>query len=97
MSLGTTRPSSRKTLGVGGLQDTEASWPAWLKRELDGFEYETLGGSTVESENTAHLRGAAWVQGMARWRRVVLAPAVSVSERNSPQGRSDHDCERHLV
>ena len=49
-----------KNARVGGLQDTEASWPAWLKRELDGFEYETLGGSTVESENTAHLRGAAW-------------------------------------
>ncbi len=45
---------------VETLQDTEDSWPPWLRRELDGFEYDNLGGHDSESEDTAYLRGTEW-------------------------------------
>ena len=45
---------------VETLQDTEDSWPCWLKREFDGFEYDNLGGYGTDSEGTAYLRGSEW-------------------------------------
>ena len=45
---------------VSSLQDTKATWPPWLNRELDGFEYEHLGGFENPSDETPYLRGAEW-------------------------------------
>ena len=45
---------------VETLQDTEGSWPFWLKRKLDGFEYEGFGGHDSDYEDSAYLRGAEW-------------------------------------
>ena len=47
---------------VSSLQDTEATWPPWLKRELDGFEYEKLGGLEDPPGDSPYLRGAGWFQ-----------------------------------
>ena len=47
---------------VNSLQDTEATWPAWLSRELDGFEYEKLGGLEDPPGDSPYLRGAEWFQ-----------------------------------
>ena len=45
---------------VESLEDTEDSWPPWLMREFDGFEYEKLSGRTGRSGSSAYLRGAEW-------------------------------------
>ena len=45
---------------VGVLQDTKEAWPAWLRRELDGFEYDKLGGLWNSSDTAPYLRGAKW-------------------------------------
>ena len=45
---------------VGALHDAESSWPPWLKREFDGFEYARLTGFKGESERSAYLREADW-------------------------------------
>ena len=45
---------------VETLQDTEDSWPSWLKREFDGFEYDNLGGHGSGTEAAAYLRGSEW-------------------------------------
>ena len=42
------------------LQDTEDSWPRWLRREFDGFEYDNLGGHGSDSADAAYLRGSEW-------------------------------------
>ena len=47
---------------VSSLQDTEATWPPWLSRELDGFEYEKLGGLEDPPGDSPYLRGAGWFQ-----------------------------------
>ena len=47
---------------VGSLHDTEDSWPPWL--ELDGFEYDRLGGFDADSGKAAYRRGADWFK---RW------------------------------
>ena len=44
---------------VDSLQDTDDSWPRWLRRELDGFEYDKLSGVT-DGGLSAYLRGADW-------------------------------------
>ena len=44
---------------VESLQDTDDSWPRWLRRELDGFEYDKLSGIT-HAGLSAYLRGADW-------------------------------------
>ena len=45
---------------VETLQDTEDSWPRWLGREFDGFEYDNLGGHSSGTEDAAYLRGSEW-------------------------------------
>ena len=45
---------------VASLQDTRTAWPPWLKRELDGFEYEKLGGLDHPTDVAPYLRGADW-------------------------------------
>ena len=45
---------------VSSLQDTVATWPPWLRRELDGFEYEKLGGLEDPPGDAPYLRGAEW-------------------------------------
>ena len=45
---------------ASSLQDTEATWPRWLSRELDGFEYEKLGGLEDPPGEAPYLRGAGW-------------------------------------
>lgn len=37
-----------------------ATWRPWLSRELDGFEYEKLGGLEDPSNAAPYLRGADW-------------------------------------
>ena len=45
---------------ANSLQDTEATWPPWLNREFDGFEYEKLGGFEDPPGNAPYLREAEW-------------------------------------
>ncbi len=45
---------------VQSLQDTQAAWPEWLTYELDGFEYEKLGGLEVPSVTAPYLRSVEW-------------------------------------
>ena len=47
---------------VESLLDTTDSWPSWLSRELDGFEYDKLSGFS-DSGLSAYLRGADWFKG----------------------------------
>ena len=44
---------------VESLHDTTDTWPPWLRRELDGFEYDSLSGVT-DAGLSAYLRGAEW-------------------------------------
>ena len=47
---------------VDGLRDSTDSWPSWLSRELNGFEYDKLSGVTDDGRS-AYLRGADWFKG----------------------------------
>lgn len=47
---------------VESLLDVTGSWPGWLRRELDGFEYDRLSGFS-DSGLSAYLRGADWFKG----------------------------------
>ena len=47
-----------KNARVQSLQDSQTAWPSSI--ELDGFEYEKLGGLELPSAQVPYLRGADW-------------------------------------
>ena len=49
-----------RNTSVGALQDTEDSWPDKLERELEGFNYQRLGGLGTSDNETPYERSSDW-------------------------------------
>ena len=87
---GSSRPGPHfvlKNTRVRALQDSQAAWPPSV--ELDGFEYEKLGGLEFASAEVPYLRGVDWFrQWLARDETYSPHPYRHLSAVLRTQGQS---------